>query len=422
MSQSNQFELLEPRSMCSVTPLGVNLVVNGDFEASGGETKVDANPSAIPGWNPSYLMAVRPYGTRGFPTAAQGPADGGNNFLSGIKQPPFTNGVIYDDAQLIDVSSLAADIDAGRLNWNFAAELGGFGAERDAMIAEIGCFNADKEPLLFQRVDGPSAAQRGYKTGFQPRQMTDVVPTGTRYFQILLTASLVDGQVADGYADNVSLKLTSTASKSRGFVAGTVFNDVSGNGTREDGESPMAGVTVFADLNNNHKLDKAEPRATTGRDGRYEIAGVRPGTVKIRQIAPKTFRDSTGTQTVRVTGGTAASPSNVNFGDSQSVLISGSVFADNNDNGNRDDDEGGFAGTLVSIHEVRTDGQPVKTLFIPTDDNGNFSFVRQPGRYLVEFVGADGVRQSFPANNQGFTVTLSKGQTSLGHIFGAKRI
>ncbi|HJT77866.1 MAG TPA: hypothetical protein VJ739_11755, partial [Gemmataceae bacterium] len=41
-------------------------------------------------------------------------------------------------------------------------------------------------------------------------------------------------------------------------VAGTVFNDVNGNGLRDGTELGLAGVPVFLDLNHDGKLDGAD--------------------------------------------------------------------------------------------------------------------------------------------------------------------
>ena len=110
------FESLEPPSLCSVTPLGVNLIVNGDFEASIGNVTADpAKVTEVTGWNTMRgRCAAIAYGTRGFPTASQAPANGGNNFLSGVSHPAIA---IFSSqaSQTIDVSSLSADVDAGRL-------------------------------------------------------------------------------------------------------------------------------------------------------------------------------------------------------------------------------------------------------------------------------------------------------------------
>src|SRR4051812_39196520 len=71
MKTKATFESLEPRSLCSVTPLGVNLIVNGDFEASIGNVTADpAKVTEVPGWNTMRgSCAAIAYGTRGFPTA-----------------------------------------------------------------------------------------------------------------------------------------------------------------------------------------------------------------------------------------------------------------------------------------------------------------------------------------------------------------
>lgn len=422
MNASMTLETLESRALCSAAPLGVNLVVNGDFEASVGETTSQtAHATDVPGWYTGHGATVAmAYGTPGFPTSAQGAPNGGKNFLSGVYHPAISY-FLSEASQTIDISSLAADVDAGRLRSDFGADLGGFGREADTMSAGARFLGADNSFLGSSKIDGPSAADRGNLTGFRHVAASAAVPAGTRSVELEFFASLRDGMVADGYADNVSFKLSSTASKSTGFVAGTVYNDLSGDGARNENEKGLAGVTVWADLNNNRKLDKDEPRAVSGATGKYEIAGVRPGTVRIRQLTPKTFRATTGVRTVRVSGGSAATSSNVDLGDSQTVLITGNVFADNDANGKQGVGEGGFAGLSVSLEPVGV-AKPVLVKLITTDDNGNFSFVEQPGTYTIKFVGADGVKQSTPARNHGFTITLAKGQTSAGNVFGATRI
>ncbi len=417
MSRCPTFESLEARSLCSGTQLGVNLVVNGDFEASAGATSVGYIAASVPGWNTSSMAAVR-YGSRGFPTDLQAPFNGGTNFLSGVKRSPLVGTPSFNIAQRIDVWALAGEIDAGRLSWDFAADLGGFGREQDGIWARVGFYNVDLGQLQATFVNGPTAAERGGQTGFRTCTATNVVPVGTRTIEIVLDANIQYGVVADGYADNVSLKLRSHAPKPKGFAAGFVYNDLNGNGALNESEQGLAGVTVYADLNKNRRLDATEPRATSGADGKYEIAGVRPGNVKVRQISPNTFRDTTGTRTVSVTGGSALSSSSQDFGNSQTVLISGKVFADNNGNGRRDAEDGGFAGIHVGFRSTATG----RTITIATDKNGNFVFIAAPGNYTLYVRSTSTAQQSAPAQNRGIAVSLAKGQTSTNNIFGVRRI
>jgi hypothetical protein len=239
---------------------------------------------------------------------------------------------------------------------------------------------------------------------------------------VRLEAGHVDGVVADGYVDNVSLTLRPANAASKGFVGGMVFNDTRGNGMRSEGDGGLAGVTVFADLNKNKRLDTNEPRATTNAAGRYEIAGVRPGPVKVRIVSPTTLRDTTGTLQTTVAAGVVAGSSWVNFGASQTALITGNVFADNNASGKRDAAEGGFAGITVYLDANGNGELDADERSTMTDAAGNFAFVATRGKYSVRMQTTFETRQSTPARDRGYTVSLGKGGVSSKNVFGLRRI
>ena len=67
-------------------------------------------------------------------------------------------------------------------------------------------------------------------------------------------------------------------------VRGTVFEDVNGNGIRDEGEPGLEGYTVYADQNGNGLLDQDEVAVLTGPDGQYAFAGLAPGEYTIRQV------------------------------------------------------------------------------------------------------------------------------------------
>jgi hypothetical protein len=69
-------------------------------------------------------------------------------------------------------------------------------------------------------------------------------------------------------------------------VSGTVVGDQNANGSRDAGESGLAGQTVYADLNGNGAPDAGEPTATTAADGTYTIGGLKPGSYVIRTVVP----------------------------------------------------------------------------------------------------------------------------------------
>ncbi|HMB96406.1 MAG TPA: SdrD B-like domain-containing protein, partial [Tepidisphaeraceae bacterium] len=331
-SDCARFESLERRQMFSAT-LGTNLVVNGDAEATAGSS--DGSAVSIAPWTSKLgkVTAVQ-YGSAGFPaTNSIGPASRGLNFFAG--GPPDPNDANANSAtseQTIDISSLAADIDAGRIRYDLSAYVGGFGSEGDEMDVSI-FFGASADSTTINgNIVGPSATDRQNTTELIPKSVILPVPAGSRVAVISMQAARSVGTYDDGYADNISLVLSSTASTKTGFIAGQVFNDRNGDGMKDMTESGLAGITVFADLNNNGKLDKGEPGSHTISSGRYNISGVPKGTFTLREVVPSGSRaTTTSTRSVTVQGGITTSGKN--FALSQSVLIGGEAFVDNNGNG-----------------------------------------------------------------------------------------
>jgi hypothetical protein len=78
--------------------------------------------------------------------------------------------------------------------------------------------------------------------------------------------------------------LTWTAPPYGATITGNVYNDLNHNGTLDPGEPGLAGWTVFEDLNNNGILDSGEPSAVTDASGNYTLAGLSPGTVRLREV------------------------------------------------------------------------------------------------------------------------------------------
>lgn len=69
-------------------------------------------------------------------------------------------------------------------------------------------------------------------------------------------------------------------------VAGVVFEDLDGDGSVDTGERPLAGVTVYVDLDDDSVRDLFDPAAVTGADGAYRIDMQITGEVAVRQEVP----------------------------------------------------------------------------------------------------------------------------------------
>ncbi len=68
-------------------------------------------------------------------------------------------------------------------------------------------------------------------------------------------------------------------------VTGTVYLDSNGNATQDSGESGLAGLTVYADVNHDGVFDAGDASAVTDADGNYTLTNLAAGTYSIR-VAP----------------------------------------------------------------------------------------------------------------------------------------
>ncbi len=73
-------------------------------------------------------------------------------------------------------------------------------------------------------------------------------------------------------------------------ITGTVFSDTNVDGIHEGTEPGIPGQTLFADLNNNGKLDVGEPTAISDSRGGYTLTGLTPGKTNVRLLVPDNFR------------------------------------------------------------------------------------------------------------------------------------
>ncbi|MBX7106576.1 MAG: immunoglobulin domain-containing protein, partial [Gemmataceae bacterium] len=156
-----------------------------------------------------------------------------------------------------------------------------------------------------------------------------------------------------------------------GSIRGLVFDDTDGDGTRDDAESGLTGVTVRLTGGGISRT------TTTSSSGAYEFAQVTPGSYALEEIDPSGY--SSTTPNVRNVSLTAGGSATANFGDQAAGAISGVVFNDLNGSGVQDAGENGIAG--VDVRLAGEDGQRTRV----TDANGAYSFdAVTPGAYTVE--------------------------------------
>ena len=402
-------ESLESRQMLSVS-LGTNLIVNGNAEADTGvaDSTSVVNPS---GWHVGSSNSRTPgftvvkYGTSGFPTGSTpGPSDRGNNFFAGGPNEG-------DDSafQTIDLSAIASDIDAGRISANLSGWLGGSGSEDDNMELTMSFSRTQgRDDISTTSAGVVHASDRSNVTEFLQKSASIVVPAGVRSVTVDLHALRAVPLYNNAFADDISLTLSSSATK--GFISGQVLNDGLGTG---DMQSGLARVTVFIDSNKNGKLDKGELGAKTHSNGRYTIPNIKRGTYSVVEIVPDTFRSITAlTTSVTVKTGLTTVQ---NFTVSQSVLLGGKAFADLNSDNKIDKGDLADDGEFIYL-DTNNNGQfdPFE-LHTVTTPKGNWRFIVPFGTYFIREALAGATKQILPAKT--VAITLSKGEVTIKNNF-----
>ncbi len=172
------------------------------------------------------------------------------------------------------------------------------------------------EPQSITRMDG------SYILGFTPGTYVvraDMVPTPV----YRVVAPVNNGYVVAMANGTVLTNQNFGVSVVNQSVTGFKFNDADGDGVYDPGESKMAGVWIYIDLDGDGRIDLGEPSARTGADGSYTLKFPAPGTYVIREIIeagfvqtlPGAARDNS--YVVTVTGNAAIDGPNLaglNFG------------------------------------------------------------------------------------------------------------
>jgi len=174
-------------------------------------------------------------------------------------------------------------------------------------------------------------------------------------------------------------------------VAGLVFEDHNGNGVQDTGDQGLTGATVYDDANLNNILDPGEQSTTSDAVGNWTLSFSTDGSKTIRQLPPAGFVQTTvNPAAIDLSGGQTVT--GINFGDFNTISISGIVFNDVNKNGVQDPFEFGIPNVSILL-DIGADG--VNDTFTKTDASGNYSLTNLgPGQYRVSQVLPPGFVQT----------------------------
>ncbi len=171
-------------------------------------------------------------------------------------------------------------------------------------------------------------------------------------------------------------------------VEGLAFNDLDGNGCRDPGEGPAAGVDVFLDLDGNGAADPGEPRAVTTSAGGYSFVALDNGAYAVRVLTPAGGRVTTAAGGAAAVTGADQLVGGPTFGLVLPVTISGRAFVERGGwDGYTPGVDTPLPGTLLTLLDGRgrpvvgADGQAMTTI---ADADGLYQFSPlPPGDYRV---------------------------------------
>ena len=234
-----------------------------------------------------------------------------------------------------------------------------------------GLFASDPNGYTVTEPDQPAGYQDGSEV-YGPSGL--VVPNSAGGPDVIAPLAVPAGADVPG---NTFGEIVDLVSESGGGISGTVYLDRDESGILDPGEVSLPGVTVFLDLNSNGTLDGGEPVQVTDANGNYLFPNLLPGTYQVVEEQPAGL----GTTTPNVIPGIVVSAGEVNGGNNfgeNAGSISGTVFADANNDGIQNGTDAGLGGVTLTLQDGTgaavnnpLTGQPYTTT---TDAFGNYTF------------------------------------------------
>jgi len=96
-----------------------------------------------------------------------------------------------------------------------------------------------------------------------------------------------------------TISITTVAVTQQHAIAGLVWDDVDGDGSRDQGEPGLPGWTVYLDLDNDGDRGGGEPATITAADGGYSFTGLAAGTYTVAQLVPEGWGQTSPTAAAR---------------------------------------------------------------------------------------------------------------------------
>ncbi|HEX8323597.1 MAG TPA: SdrD B-like domain-containing protein [Tepidisphaeraceae bacterium] len=203
-----------------------------------------------------------------------------------------------------------------------------------------------------------------------------------------------------------------------GAIEARVFKDVNGNATQDSGDTGLAGVTVYVDLNNNALFDTDEPTAATDANGVATFAGVLMGTYTLRAAAPDaSYTAAEAFTTINVTSNSVV-VAPLPFVPAGTAQLSGYVINDKNTDGRWSSGEAGIAGRTVYLDANKNGTLDAGERTQVTASNGKYVFTGlAAGTYSLRQILPEGSTQTRPASGTALSATVLNGAIRSGLDF-----
>lgn len=203
-------------------------------------------------------------------------------------------------------------------------------------------------------------------------------------------------------------------------IVGSVFQDFDHDGVRDAGEPGMAGRIIWADDNQNSRLDAGEATATTASDGTYSFDSFSPGTTHYVMPAPVTGWVTTNFNGAMVTTDANRTTVMSAFGVAPGPLVRLTLINDYNADGVMNGNDPVFLQTGWEFYVDANDSgapDPGEQRAAVDPSTGTAIFGGLPtGSYTFRLVPRAGYRQTGPAG-EAFRVSLNGGTVTGSRFF-----
>jgi uncharacterized delta-60 repeat protein len=239
-------------------------------------------------------------------------------------------------------------------------------------------------------------------------------------------AEQADGKILiSGVNPKVILRINPFAQSGTASITGRIYNDLNADASHEVGEPGLAYWAAYVDLNDSGIYQAGDPIGFADRNGNYQITGLSPGTDIVREVRLNGWRRTQpaglyplGFYTLKVAA--AKTYSNINFGNSLTNLVTGTVFNDVNGNGRQDPGDAGLAGWKVEVDAYANGKWTDDVTSANTNSSGIYQLVLGPGTYRLHDVLKSGLKPTVPVTGV-ISLTLMAGQTVSAENFGLNR-